>query len=140
MDSLHKIRRPGNNLICVLRLGLRLPLFLLILVLLAMPLPAAAQMPVPQLPTRGKISKDPVDILDAMNPIQDVLSGPAWLIAQGVDNRIFLDRPGWNTLDRQNLSSLPGSEGDPPAAAVGGGRASLCPTAIRRPPSAATCW
>ena len=49
-----------------------------------------------------------------MNPIQDVLSGPAWLMAQGVDNRIFLDRPGWNTLDRQNLTGLPGSGGNAP--------------------------
>jgi len=110
MDRLPKFRRPGNRL----RLGLRVPLLLLIVLLMAMPLPAAAQMPVPQLPTRGKISKNPADIQDAMNPIQDVLSGPAWLIAHGVDNRIFLDRPGWNTLDRQNLSSLPGGEGDSP--------------------------
>ena len=110
MDRLRKIRRPGSGL----RLGLQFSLLFLVVVLLAMALPAAAQMPVPQLPERGKISKNPADIQDAMNPIQDVLSGPAWLMAQGVDNRLFLDRPGWNTLDRQNLSSLPGSEGNTP--------------------------
>ena len=110
MDRLHRIKRAGN----ALRLGLRFPVLFLVAMLLGMPLPASAQMPVPQLPARGKISKNPVDIQDAMNPIQDVLSGPAWLIAQGVDNRIFLDRPGWNTLDRQNLTSLPGNSGGSP--------------------------
>ena len=109
MDRLHRIKRAGNGL----RLGLRCSVLFLVVMLLSVPLPVAAQMPVPQLPERGKISKNPVDIQDAMNPIQDVLSGPAWLIAQGVDNRIFLDRPGWNTLDRQHLSGLPGS-GDVP--------------------------
>ena len=62
MDRLHKISRPGS----ALRLGLRIPLLILVVGLLAMPLPAAAQMPVPQLPTRGKISKNPDDILDAI--------------------------------------------------------------------------
>ena len=112
MDRLHRFRRAGSGLRLVRRL--RFPVLLLITMLLAGPLPVAAQMPVPQLPERGKISKNPADIQDAMNPIQDVLSGPAWLIAQGVDNRIFLDRPGWNTLDRQNLSGLPGSGGNVP--------------------------
>ena len=109
MVRLHRIKRTGAGF----RLGLRCSVLVLMVALLAVPLPAAAQMPVPTLPERGKISKNPADIMDAMNPIQDVLSGPAWLIAQGVDNRIFLDRPGWNTLDRQNLSSLP-SSGDAP--------------------------
>ena len=109
MVRLHRVKRTGAGF----RLGLRCSVLVLMVALLAVPLPAAAQMPVPTLPERGKISKNPADIMDAMNPIQDVLSGPAWLIAQGVDNRIFLDRPGWNTLDRQNLSSLP-SSGDAP--------------------------
>ncbi len=110
MDRLHRIKRAGN----ALRLGLRFPVLLLVTMMLAMPLPVAAQMPVPQLPARGKISKNPIDIQDAMNPIQDVLSGPAWLMAQGLDNRIFLDRPGWNTLDRQNLTGMPGNGGNSP--------------------------
>ncbi len=110
MNGLHRIKRTGDGF----RLGLRFSLLVLLVALLAVPLPTAAQMPVPTLPERGKISKNPADIMDAMNPIQDVLSGPAWLIAQGVDNRIFLDRPGWNTLDRQNLASLPGSGSDAP--------------------------
>ena len=110
MDRLHRIKWAGD----ALRLGLRFPVLLLVTMLLGMPLPALAQMPAPQLPARGKISKNPIDIQDAMNPIQDVLSGPAWLMAQGVDNRIFLDRPSWNTLDRQNLTSLPGNGGDSP--------------------------
>ena len=130
MDRLHRIKRAGLIKFCIddrtetrppkylsnnaLRLGLRFPVLLFVAMLLAMPLPVAAQMPVPQLPARGKISKNPIDILDAMNPIQDVLSGPAWLMAQGVDNRIFLDRPGWNTLDRQNLTGVPGNGGNSP--------------------------
>ena len=87
-------------------------LFLTIMLLLALTLPAAAQVPVPQLPERGKVSKNPTDIQNAMNPIQDVISGPAWLMAQGVDGRIFLDRPGWNTLNRQDVASVPGAGGD----------------------------
>ena len=53
MDRLRKIRRPGSGL----RLGLQFSLLFLVVVLLAMALPAAAQMPVPQLPERGRSAR-----------------------------------------------------------------------------------
>lgn len=110
MYRLHKIKRLAQ-----------FPVLFLTAILLLLPIPAAAQMPVPQLPQRGKISKNPVDIQNAMNPIQDVISGPAWLMAQGIDNRLFLDRPGWNTLNRQNLANVPGSGDSPLLQSVGPG-------------------
>ncbi len=114
MYRLRKIARVCNGRQLATRLC-RLPvLFLTAMLLLTLPTPTSAQMPVPQLPQRGKISKNPTDIQNAMHPIQDVISGPAWLMVQGVDNRLFLDRPGWNTLNRQNLTSVPGSDGNSP--------------------------
>lgn len=68
--------------------------------------PALAQDAAPTLPSRGKLSKDPTQIQNLSAPIADVISGPAWLMAQGVDTRPWMDRPGWNTLNRQDVHSV----------------------------------
>ena len=67
--------------------------------------PLAAQEPAPFLPARGKVSKDPEQIQNLAAPIADVISGPGWLMAQGVDTRPWMDRPGWNTLTRQQVDA-----------------------------------
>lgn len=83
-------------------------LLLAMMVLIMSALPVQAQGPAPELPERGKVSKNPEDIQNLAAPIADVISGPAWLMAEGVDPRAWIDRPGWNTLTRQQLSSVVG--------------------------------
>ncbi len=68
--------------------------------------PVLAQDPAPPLPSRGKVSKDPTQIQNLSAPIADVISGPAWLMAQGVDPRAWMDRPGWNILNRQDVNAV----------------------------------
>lgn len=76
------------------------------LALVGQPMAALDAEPAPTLPSRGKTSKNPQHIQNLSAPIADVISGPAWLMAKGVDDRPFMDRPGWNTLTRQDVGSV----------------------------------
>lgn len=90
--------------------------------------PVWAQGPAPELPERGKVSKDPEQIQNLAAPIADIISGPAWLMAQGVDNRPWMDRPGWNTLTRQQVSAaVTPLNADNPAQMQGAGLGVLVP-------------
>lgn len=44
--------------------------------------------------------------LNLMAPIQDLISGPGWLMARGLDVRPNTDLPEWNPLTRQSLDQL----------------------------------
>ena len=74
-----------------------------------------AQAPTLPQPKTGRLKPDE-NVVNSMWPIQNIVSGPAWLMAQGIDPRPWLDRPGWNTLTRQDLSQAetPLSSGDSP--------------------------
>ncbi|RIK36135.1 MAG: hypothetical protein DCC55_28250 [Chloroflexi bacterium] len=77
--------------------------------LLAPPVGVFAQYPGPAQPDRSKepegIEFHP-DMLRMMEPYRDVLSGSTWLVAQGIDNRMWMKRPDWNALNRYDLSTL----------------------------------
>lgn len=92
---------------------LLIPVLTVMLVLGVGMQPALAQNPAPELPSRGKLSKDPEQIQNLSAPIADVISGPGWLMAQGVDNRAWMDRPGWNTLTRLDVASAVTPINDP---------------------------
>ncbi len=84
--------------------------------------PALAQDTAPPLdPRRPTPGPEMANLLD---PIKNVLSGPAWLMARGIDNRVWLDRPGWNALTRQDLSQATSplaSDPSPVTQAIGPG-------------------
>ena len=87
-------------------LRLLLPLLLALALLLPAAMPVQAQYPMPQLPERGKVGKPRKDMINLMEPIQDVMSGPGWLMAAGLDTRPWMDRPGWNAMNRQSLDKV----------------------------------
>lgn len=92
------------------------------------PLAALEAEPAPALPERGKVSKNPANIQNLSAPIADVISGPAWLMAHGVDNRAWMDRPGWNTLTRQDVAgTVTALNADNPAQLQGAGLGVLVP-------------
>lgn len=45
--------------------------------------------------------------LNLMAPIQDLISGPGWLMARGLDVRPHTELPEWNPLTRQALEQVP---------------------------------
>ncbi|MDH7485349.1 MAG: sialidase family protein [Anaerolineae bacterium] len=45
-------------------------------------------------------------MINLMWPIKNVLSGPGWLMAQGIDPRAWLERPGWDPLTRLDWEKL----------------------------------
>lgn len=45
--------------------------------------------------------------LNLMAPIQDLISGPGWLMARGLDVRPHTELPEWNPLTRQALEQIP---------------------------------
>ena len=60
--------------------------------------------------TGGSISGDTVVVgheqINLMAPIQDLISGPGWLMARGLDVRPNTELPEWNPLTRQSLDQL----------------------------------
>ena len=58
--------------------------------------PALAQGAMPPL-TLGRPKPDG-RIMNLMWPVQDVISGPGWLMARGLDPRVWMDRPGLSPL------------------------------------------
>lgn len=47
--------------------------------------------------------------INLMAPIQDLISGPGWLMARGLDVRPNTELPEWNPLTRQALEQIPDS-------------------------------
>ncbi|HEY65811.1 MAG TPA: hypothetical protein G4O02_14700 [Caldilineae bacterium] len=62
------------------------------------------------------------EIINLMYPIRDVISGPAWLMAQGLDPRLWIDRPGLDPLKGRAWDQVaPPQSGEPsPALQIGG--------------------
>ena len=56
----------------------------LVLILGVQPLAALEAEPAPELPERGKVSKNPQNIQNLSAPIADIISGPAWLMVKGL--------------------------------------------------------
>lgn len=75
---------------------------------LAWAMPLEAQGPVPSLPAQGA-PKANETVVNLMQPIQNIISGPSWLMARGIDPRPWLDRPGWDPLTRLSWSKLEGA-------------------------------
>lgn len=98
---------------------------LLALGLLAPPASVFAQYPGPPQPDRSKepegIEFHP-DMLRMMEPYREMLSGSTWLIAHGIDNRMWAKRPDWNAVNRYDLATLnsPLAVGSPAPATQGG--------------------
>ncbi|HIC88568.1 MAG TPA: hypothetical protein EYP04_04100 [Anaerolineae bacterium] len=68
------------------------------------------------------------DVVNLMQPIQDLISGPGWLMAQGLDPRPWLDRPGWDPLKRLKWEQAgPPLSGDQSPAQQGIGPGPLVP-------------
>jgi hypothetical protein len=70
---------------------------------------AFAQYPSPPQPDRSKepegIEFSP-EMLRMMEPYREMLSGSTWLIAHGIDNRLWMKRPDWNAVNRMDLAAL----------------------------------
>ena len=64
-------------------------------------------------------------VVDLLAPIKNYLSGVSWLMAEGIDTRLWQDRPGWSSLTRLNWGELEGGllggVGAPPAQGGPGG-------------------
>ena len=71
---------------------------------------------------RVKIGDERVSLQDTMDPLKRVLSGPGWLLAEGLDPRVE-KRPPWDTLTRLRWRDLQGpfSGLSAPAQQAGGG-------------------
>lgn len=82
------------------KLRFLIPLMLVLMLAFAQAEPLLAQDPMPPLPGGGRPRADKEDLINLMRPLQDVISGPGWMMAQGVDPRAWIDRPGWDPLTR----------------------------------------
>lgn len=71
--------------------------------------PALAQIPLPEPPKNGEGEEQEgglFDKLKLMEPIRDHLSGPMWLIAKGVDNRMFTHGESFRTPEGADFSAV----------------------------------
>lgn len=75
-----------------------------------------------EIPLRLEAKPDTGPDLRLLAPFKDLLTGRSWLIAEGLDPGMQ-SRPGWNTLNRMDLSSIKSLGGNPAPTmqAVGGG-------------------
>lgn len=70
---------------------------------------ALAEIPIPEQPTGGEggeAERDPITLLKPLQPIQNVLSGSASLIAKGIDNRMLIGEEGFRTPDGVNFGAV----------------------------------
>jgi hypothetical protein len=71
--------------------------------------PALAELPIPEMPSGGEGEEgeeNPFDLLQPLKPIENVLSGSTWLIAKGIDNRMFMQGENFRTPDGVSFSSV----------------------------------
>lgn len=68
--------------------------------------PLLAQGPVVEPLKVGDRPKADERMINLMWPIKNVLSGPGWLMAQGIDPRPWLERPGWDPLTRLDWEKM----------------------------------
>jgi len=85
--------------------------------------PLLAQGPVVEPLRIGERPKPDEKMINLMRPIQDVLSGPGWLMAEGLDPRAWMERPGWDPLTRLDWEQVapPPSRSPGPALQAGPG-------------------
>jgi len=91
--------------------------------------PLLAQGPVVEPLKVGDRPKADEKMINLMWPIKNVLSGPGWLMAQGIDPRAWLERPGWDPLTRLDWEKLeyPLAGREPGPALQAGGPGVLVP-------------
>ena len=92
--------------------------------LLLVPVGVVADDGTPDIPGPQKPKLGP-GVVDLLQPAKRMLSGASWLMAEGIDPRLWLDRPGWSSLTRLNWEELGGGflggAGAPPSQAGPGG-------------------
>lgn len=79
---------------------------------------------IPEIPGPSKPKPGP-GVVDLLAPAKKILSGASWLMAEGIDPRLWLDRPGWSALTRLDWEQLEGgflsAAGSPSSQAGPGG-------------------
>ena len=72
-----------------------------------MPFDVAGDDGIPEIPGPSKPKPGP-GVVDLLGPAKKMLSGASWLMAEGIDPRLWLDRPGWSALTRLDWEQLEG--------------------------------